>query len=513
MAFDVSSLPEEVLMHIFQFLNIRNRLTASLVCKKWLHTINCHKLLCDIKIRFSKEFLKSVKPYSHMTRQFEWFSFNKIAVTNSVIEFLKQYSCQFVKLKFTDCKIIKCDSESKSQVLNCDNLKFLNIYNSDVITLFASLPNVTTLIIHVSSGLTDYIISELNKTLFKLEILSLGNSESCEETGYKIFYINEETTETNPSNSVLSFIGIKNFIENHSNTIKLINLAMLQSLPEAVVAISEIKGLKLESVLLPSDLPSRFIKKFCQNQFSLISLDLSIALYVTDDTVCALCKYLPNLEKLYIRHNRVTDKCIIGIFQLEHLVTLDLCNNENISQLSYQEAMLKIKSNKLKHLNLAFAQISDDNLCELLKRNVNIRHLNVAHTSLSNKTLNMICKNLIRMESLVLDSCRICDSGLTGEFENDSDSLTPTPLSNLKNLRKLDLSHNPLITNNGCIKAIQFPKLKALMFRECDGLLLENDFEIHLEKQNPYLHHLVISSHCKKYVKCIEKDVPCCCLL
>ncbi|GFQ89564.1 hypothetical protein TNCT_432011 [Trichonephila clavata] len=70
----ISSLPEEVLINIFKFLNIRNKLTASLVCKKWLRAINCHELLCDIKVHFLRELPDAFK-CSRMTRQFEWFSF------------------------------------------------------------------------------------------------------------------------------------------------------------------------------------------------------------------------------------------------------------------------------------------------------------------------------------------------------------------------------------------------------------------------------------------------------
>ncbi|GFR25454.1 f-box domain-containing protein [Trichonephila clavata] len=503
MTVDISSLPEEVLINIFKFLNVRNRLTASLVCKKWLRAINCHKNLYDIKIYFSHNFLKYVQTSSHMTRQFLHFSFDNVMINDSVVEFLKQYSKQFVTLKFNDCKVVNDEKESKFQekVLNCENLQFLNIHNSDVIPLFGSLPNVIALILHVSTGLTDYVMFELNKTLFKLEIFSLSGSVIYNERDYQRFYMNGETIENNPSKSVLSFVSIKKFIEKHCSTIRVVNLAMLQLSPDAVVTISEIKDLKLESVLFPSDLESSFMKKFCENQFSLTSLDLSISRHVTDDTVSALCKCLPNLERFFIRNNHAINISIIEIFQLEHLEALDLNSSDTISESSYRQAMLKLKAFKLKHLNLAFARIADDCLCELLKHNLNIRHLNISHTRVSNKTLNMISKNLILIENLDLSSClRISDSGLTGEFENYSDSLTPTPLSNLKKLRKLDISDTNLITNDGCIKAMQFPKLLALVLHECDGLILKDDFVIDLEKQNPCLQHVFISSHSKKYV-------------
>ncbi|GFR21037.1 hypothetical protein TNCT_568181 [Trichonephila clavata] len=100
----------------------------------------------------------------------------------------------------------------------------------------------------------------------------------------------------------------------------------------------------------------------------------------------------------------------------------------------------------------------------------------------------MICQNLIHLEYLILESCpTISDSGLTGEFEDYSDSITPTPLSNLKYLTELNLTQNNLITNQGCIKAIRLRKLANLSLIACRGLILNNDFEMELKKQNPSL--------------------------
>ncbi|GFT34070.1 hypothetical protein NPIL_352261 [Nephila pilipes] len=108
----------------------------------------------------------------------------------------------------------------------------------------------------------------------------------------------------------------------------------------------------------------------------------------------------------------------------------------------------------------------------------------------------------------------ISDSGLTGEFAYSSDSLTPTPLSNLKNLTKLNISRNPLITNNGCIKAIQCLRLEVLYLRDCDNLVLQKSTEIQsseygielqLQKQNPCLQDFVISSLSRRYEKPNER--------
>ncbi|GFR24031.1 f-box domain-containing protein [Trichonephila clavata] len=439
-----------------------------------------------------------------MTRQFDCFVFTRITISDSVVDFMKKYSKLFVRLRFIDCKIFsqKRKSPYRERFLKCDNLKYLETENSDVIALFAFIPNVTTLMVHECSSLTDYAMCQLNKTLYKLEMLSLSGSIIYNEADYEKFYVNGKTIETNPSKSVLSFAAVKKFIENHKKTITGLNLSKLKLPPETVVTISNINGLKLKNVSFSPDLPSSVIKKFCANQFSLTSLQLTSLCHVTDETVSALCKFLPNLENLFIYPNRKIDESIVEIFQLEHLEVLFLGNSKAISELNYGQAVLKLKAFKLKDLNLVSAQITDYSLYELLKRNLNIRHLNISHTSVSNETLNMISKNLINLESLNLDACtRISDPGITGEFQYFSNSLTPTPLSNLKNLRKLNISNNELITSNGCIKALKFPYLRSLRLQECPFFTYRHDIHRILEEQNPRLAHFMISGNSIKYMK------------
>ncbi|GFR21033.1 f-box domain-containing protein [Trichonephila clavata] len=493
---DISSLPPEVLTHIFQLLNGGDRLKASQVCKKWLQIIDCHQLLCEVRIVFSGKAEEAVKLFSHMTRQFQWFSFRRVVISDSVVEFLNKYRQQFVTLSFINCEVgySKCASEFQGKIPRCDKLKTLNIKNSEIASLFASLPNVTAFKLHMTFGLSDHVISEFNKSLSKLEKLSLISTVPCEEDVFETFYINEETMKSKPSNSVLSFTSIKQLIGKNRTTLKHINFLSLRLSEKAVVTLSKMEGLKLKSISFPYVFYSSYIKEFCENQNSLTSLDLSFLLYDTDNTVCAICKCLPNLQELIIRYKQAIDRCILEVFQLRNLVKLVISSCFNISRLSYREAVSNHKTYKLEYLDLSCAEISDDCLFKLLEHNQNIRYLNVTYTRVSNKTLNMICKKLTLLECLILESCpAISDSGLTGEFENYSDSITPTPLTNLKYLIELNFNFNSLITNHGCIKSFRFPKLERLCMERCRGLSIDNDFEMELKKQNPCLRILKVS--------------------
>ncbi|GFR27177.1 hypothetical protein TNCT_141651 [Trichonephila clavata] len=488
----ISSLPPEVLKGMFQFLDVRSRLKAAVVCKTWCQIMDCPQLLCDVKIQFSGEVDETIERFSRMTRHFQWFSFYKVIISSTVAEFLKNHSSQFVILLFRDCEVIDSKFESKLQdkILHCDNLRTLHLLNSNIAFLFVPLLNLTKLELHMYSGLSDYVVSQCTKSLSKLEILSLGDSVVYNEEACKRFNVTEEEIEINPSHTMLSFVCVKMLIEKNRATLREIDFLRLGLLPEDILTISTIEGLELRLVLFPKNFNYTYVERFCENQLSLVTVNLSKSMYVGDNTVSAVIKCLQNLQELILSSKRTIDKCILEIFQLQNLVKLNLYCCYDISQLSYHKAVLNLKTFKLKYLDLSHAKISDDDLFKLLKCNQNIHHLKVSGTCISNKTLNMICKNLIRLEFLTLSSCRaISDSGLTGVFENYSDSLTQTPLSNLKNLTHLNLNKNSLITNEGCIKAIRFPKLKELFLHNCPGLILSEEFKMELREQNPCLYN------------------------
>ncbi|GFS47244.1 hypothetical protein TNIN_256931 [Trichonephila inaurata madagascariensis] len=139
-------------------------------------------------------------------------------------------------------------------------------------------------------------------------------------------------------------------------------------------------------------------------------------MHVTDDTVFAVCECLPNLQEFIIRYNHEIDQCIVKIFQLQNLVKLDLSYNLSISGLSYILAMSFLETFNQKYLNLAYSNISDEELFKLLERNPNIRYLNTS-----------------------------------GSF------------------------------------FIRFADLENLSLIACRGLVLNNDFEMELKRQNPCL--------------------------
>ncbi|GFY16503.1 f-box domain-containing protein [Trichonephila clavipes] len=457
--------------------------------------MECHELLGDIEIKFSKEIEKPVALFCPATRRFKCFSFDEITIDEPVVEFLKQYSKQLTKLTFKNCEVCpEYESEFQDEILPCDNLKSLSITNSKVTSLFPYLPKVTDLTLHLYPGVTDFIIFKLNKTLSNLESLSLNGFVLSNEMAYKSYKICEERMETNPSNQALSFGGLKKCLEKHRKSLKQINFSQLRLSSDYILDIAEIKDLKLKKMAFPCYSFSFIVKRFCVTQSSLTWLDFSNTAYVTNEAILAVCKCLPNLEALIIKDNYEID-CISEILQLQHLTHFHISQCKKISKLKFRDAVSNLKAFQLKYLKLVHIEISDESLRKLLMCNLNIEYLSITHSSISNTTLNMISGNLIHLKTLMLSDCsKISDSGLTGRYEGCSIPDRSVPLSNLKNLRMLVLVQIPSITNMGCVEAIKFPKLGSLILSRCEGFIFKKKIEEVLRRQNPCLHSICISN-------------------
>ncbi|GFQ81457.1 hypothetical protein TNCT_422241 [Trichonephila clavata] len=486
MAIDASMLPLVVLKQIFQFLNNSEILTASLVCKGWMNAINFHQLICDFKIQFSGEIDEKVKFLHSMQHQFQLFSFSEVPISDSVVKFLKENSKQFVTLSFHGCRLVrgKSDPRFPDRILECDNLKTLDVESSDVLYLFAAIPNVTNLRLFYLY-LTDYIVSRLKESLSKLEVLSLTGCIASEEKEYKSYYVNEAAIETNPSQIVFTFESVKRLIEKNRISLRSIDFHNVVLSSSTFVAIAEINGLRLSSVVFPKTFNAKYLREFCENQPSLISLNLSFrnrtnkqALY--NEAINEVCECLPNLQEFIMRSNDEIDKGIIEVFPLESLTRLDLTKCVNITKPSYRLAVSNLSAYQLEYLDLNSAEINDEDLFKLLVGNRDLRYLDVSRTCISDKTLNTISKNLVLLKYLVLEGCSsISDSGLTGGPGN------PAPLSNLRNLRHLDLRSILSITAAGCLQAIRFPNLECLLIEGCINIIADEHFEVQLRTQNP----------------------------
>ncbi|GIX99192.1 f-box domain-containing protein [Caerostris darwini] len=490
---NIISLPDEVLIHIFQYLNYHDRLVASAVCKKWLNATNCRFLLSDINCTVPRN-PEARKVLFHMTRRFHNFIFSSAVICDIALEFLKQFKDQFISLQFQNCYV---DSQlymrPGSRVSICENLQKLTVCNSSAFLLIMSFPNLVDLNIQLST-LTEGQIRHLNNASPKLKKLVLNAKVTC-------------------------FPALKNFIARCSDTLKVLDIIETCLLPDAVVELSQIQDLKLEKMIVDPSLPVGQITDVFQNQCHLTSLDLSDlrdTSTVTDEIVRIICHNLRDLEDLILTYLERIDESVVEIFQLEKLRKLNLSFCAKISLSSFCNAIDHMKLSKLEYLNLGCTLIGDQPLVKILIQNKNINYLDLTFTCISDTILKVIWKNLTKLTHLKIPYCSgLSDSGLIEEIKYNAaigkagidDAMNVdkemkdneaskhnagvcASLSNLKNLRVLDMSRNSNITWIGCLKSIKFQHLETLYLKDCQQLKTDSPFVDQLRKQNPSLKEL-----------------------
>ncbi|GIY96933.1 f-box domain-containing protein [Caerostris extrusa] len=480
------------LIHIFQYLNYHDRLVASAVCKKWLNATNCRFLLSDINCTVPRS-PEARTILFRMTRRFHNFSFSSAVICNLALEFLKQFKDQFISLQFQNCYV---DSQlymrHGNRVSICENLQKLTVCNSSAFLLIMSFPNLVDLNIQLNT-LTEGQIRHLNHASPKLKKLVINAKVTC-------------------------FPAFKNFIARCSDTLKVLDIIETCLLPNAVIELSQIQDLKLEKMIVDPSLPVEQITDVFRNQRHLTSLDLSDLRdpsTVTDEIVRIICHNLRDLEDLILSYAENIDKSIVEICQLGKLRKLNLSFCSKISLSSFCKAFDHMKLSKLEYLNLGCTLIADEPLVKLLIQNKNINYLDLKFTCISDTILKLIWKNLTKLTHLKIPYCsKLSDSGLIEEIEynaaigkagiNDdamnvdkemkdneaskhNNAGVCASLSNLKNLRVLDISRNSNFTWIGCLKSIKFQHLEKLYLKECQQLKSDSPFLNQLREQNPSL--------------------------
>ncbi|GIX98918.1 f-box domain-containing protein [Caerostris extrusa] len=515
---NIYSLPEEVLIHVFQYLDVPDRLVAGLVCKKWLCATDCRRLMNEVTCDVPPDAPSRKALLFGMSRQFHHFRFSTGVVDDIVVRFLKEFREQLFSLTFLSCPLdagIPPSSIPELKIPSCDHLQFLSIQDCDVLCLFTELPSLTYLRLYSLPCLTDRLVRDLNRTMPHLRTFKLMAEVTCDSRVYKRYYYKrEETFATAPSDIIFSFPALKDFLRRRGATLRCLDVTKTDLPPRAVVELSRIRGLRLEKVLFNPDLSANRIVDFCHAQRHLNFLDLSKILSVSDESVRSICDLLKDLRDLTITFKHRVNESVRDIFQLQGLRRLNLNFCAKISRSSFREAVSATRITGLEHLNLGFTSIDNDTLCTLLRQNGNITHLDLTYTRVSDASLGVVCSSLTRLRCLIIAYCsRITDCGLTGEAECDApmdeadasaaaeamdvdvDGPSDNPravdvdpcasLSNLKELESLDIRENSQITMNGCVKAIRFRHLTKL--RLDDRFKFDESFAAKMREQNPAL--------------------------
>ncbi|GIZ01861.1 f-box domain-containing protein [Caerostris extrusa] len=418
-------LPNEILVHIFKNLDGYTKLKCCLVCKRWLNVINGRSLLHDIVFRVNGK--DASKILSCLTRQFVRIRFVRVSINDDILEFLNQFQNKFIALYFSDCSVDvdRFDRNPKDRIPCCDNLLYLTMTGADAFLFFASLPKLKALHFDCRYVLRYRDLCEMEATMPSLEELNLGGVV-CNPHVYRSMYRGGKRVEEQPSDRILSFPAIKNFIANRRGTLIRLSVGKTDLPPEALIEISEISDLKLmrmvfNSYFLPHLGTSPNLEEFCRNQRHLMHVNLKQLSRLTDHGLISVCHNLQNLQYLELSSRHLIDRGIVEVFKLEKLRSLCMPNCIGISPSTFHEAVFQTGMTRLVCLDLQETLISDADLRTLLLGNENIEYLYVSGTRVSDATLWEISRHLTKLIILNLSECPgISDVGLTGEVEWDN---------------------------------------------------------------------------------------------
>ncbi|GIY74869.1 f-box domain-containing protein [Caerostris darwini] len=398
---------------------------GAVVCKSWLDVINGRSLLHDIIFCVVGE--NASKILSCLTRLFVRIRFENVSINDYILEFLKQFRNEFIALYFTDCSvdIDRFDRNPEDRIPCCDNLLYLTMTGVNAFLFFASLPKLKALHFDCRFVLRYHDLCEMEAIIPSLAELNLGGVV-CNPNVYISIQTGGKRVQEQPSDRILSFPVIRNFIANRRGTLTRLSVGKTDLPPEALIEISEISDLKLEKMVFNSHfLPdlgrSTNLEEFCRNQRHLTHVNLKELSRLTDHGLISVCHNLQNLQILEFSSRHLIDRGIVEVFKLEKLRSLCMPNCIGISPSTFHQAVSQTEVTRLVCLNLEQTLISDAALCTLLLRNKNIEYLYVNETRVSDATLWEISRHLTKLILLNLSGCPgISDAGLTGEVEWDN---------------------------------------------------------------------------------------------
>ncbi|XP_063706864.1 F-box/LRR-repeat protein 20-like isoform X2 [Culicoides brevitarsis] len=426
-------LPMEILIKIFEYLNPTDILIAGLVCRRWLEASQHTDFMELFTLSFNQvnftDDSPPIKDFQETFRNFRSVTFNNVEfgstekfggiLTEDVHE-LSIKNCDIREKKLKEiispiCNLKTLRIEACRELLMDGRLFDIEKENK---ALMETLSSVENLSLANNRYLSDALFNRIVSFMPNIERLDLSGCHISFHQGlYRKFY---PGSQLEPSESVLTFLHISDYIEKNSAKLKYLNLSLTLIDGKSLETLANTPELKLESLMLRScdQISNPGILRLVQVQQNLTSLDLSLSMRVTDQTICEIVTALPRLKVLKARRCRaLTDISVRELLKLTELRTLDVSECDSITGIGFIDGISNKKFTNLRELYVSALNICSNTVMKITEAFPELTILDVSccFNSVTDLCVQLIIKNLVKLRYLNVEMCdKITDAGLTG---------------------------------------------------------------------------------------------------
>ncbi|XP_068626391.1 F-box and leucine-rich repeat protein 13-like [Battus philenor] len=442
-------LPFEVLVYLFKYLPKSDRKSASETCRSWYLAANAHCFLKNKVVVLYKSILNDEESshlsiFENSTIVYTNYLFNEVEITNRLNGFWERTGENIRSLTFKNCDI--CEKVFAHILQKCTNLEALNIESCKELfmsgrllegktdgLLVNNLENLKSLSLSGNQYLTDALFSRFVKAAPALEHLSLSGCSVQFHLGLvKKFYPSGTNIFENPSESVLTFYFVLQFIVANAHNIKSLQFSSTLIDGAALKSLSESNNLKLNTLDVHScdQLTNIGILALTTHQIHLRELDIALCTRVTDQSLVHICDNLTNLENLNIQRCRaVTDLGISELHKLKKLKILNISQCELISKEGLEKGICSEENRTLEDLDLHSLNLDQTGVIMISEKLPNLRSLDLSYcfNAVTDASIQVVFKNQLFLHTLKISHCdKVSDAGLTGmgklQAEGDDDA-------------------------------------------------------------------------------------------
>lgn len=547
-------------MYLFKYLPCSDRKAASETCQSWYMAANDHsflkkKLAVFYKTPLNDENSSPIQIFENSSLTHFNYSFYEVEISNKINGFWEQMGEHIRSITLTNCDI--CEKVFAFILQKCPNLETLEIQSCRELfmsgrllegktegLLLTSLENLKSLSLWSNRYLTDALFNRFISAAPALEKLNLSACSLQFHRGLvKKFYPTGSDIFQNPSESVLTFYFVMQFIAARAKNIKRLLFGDTLIDGSALKILSETKDLQLESLDLYScdQLTNTGIIALTIHQTSLTTLNIAHCSRVTDSSLVHICNNLVNLEGLNIQRCRaVTDLGIAELGKLKKLKYLNISQCELITKEGLQKGICAVENHPLIQLDIHSMNLDQTGLIMVSEKLLNLQILDISYcfNAVTDISIQVIFKNQLKLRVLRISHCdKVSDAGLTGmgKLETDGeerplvaafdearipqkihlgsraeeeivrdarrkrdvmmmceklslDTYSGYSLARLKNLQDLDISACNRITDVSLTYAFNFKELAILNLSRCQQITHEG--MEHLVKNCPSIENL-----------------------